>query len=225
LRKRVAYPLALLFVLLVLTATTSSAVAADYTKIGVKIGDKATYALSETGSTDNTTTMLVWGILGTQVYLNFTDYTPSGTVDVKYPAIVADVYAGGGSGSVGYMRLIASNLTANDELYLGSAGYWINDTTSMIISGINRTVNHFKILGGDVEVWWDKATGLMVKLNFWRHITGWYNLTMISTTAWSAPAQPPSLFGNSWVLVAIGEGVLIVALIALVALRRGGKKR
>ena len=220
-RKRIAYPLALLSILFVLTATASSAAAADYTKIGVKIGDTATYALSETGSTDNTTTLLVWGILGTQVYLNFTDYTPLGTVDVKRQ-VIADIYAGS---SVGFIDLVAGNLTVNNELYSGSTGYWINDTTSMIISGLNRTVNHFKILGGDVEVWWDKATGLMVKSNFFRHITGWYNLTMISTTAWSAPAQPPSLLSNSWVLVAIGEGVLIVALIAFVALRKGGKKR
>ena len=59
-RKRIAYPLALLSVVLVLSATASSAAAVDYTKIGVKIGNTAIYALSETGSNDNTTTMLVW---------------------------------------------------------------------------------------------------------------------------------------------------------------------
>jgi hypothetical protein len=162
---------------------------------------------------------LVWGIVGSQVYLNYTNYAPGGSVHTK-GQIIVDVYAGSLLTS---MYLIAGNLTKNDGLYHGSTGLWINDTTSMIIAGVNRTVNHFRIPNGAEEAWWDKETGLMVKANIWFFV--WANYTMISTTAWSAPAQPPSLFSNPMTLVAIGEGVLIIVLIALMALRGRGKKR
>jgi plastocyanin len=181
----------------------------------------------------------------------------------------------------------------------------------MIISDVNRTVNYSKMLSGHLEIWWDKSTGLMVKSNWWRNILGWYNLTMVSTTAWSPPpptinnpssitytsgttghnitwvpsslspqsytitrngvivasgswdghnivysidslavgtyvytctvhdtsgysasssvivtvTAPSSLFSDTWALVAMGEGVLIVLLIALMAMRGSRKKR
>jgi hypothetical protein len=219
LRKTVLYSLAALTIILVLGATISPTMAANYNQVSVKVGDTGTYRVSFTSSTDNKSTVLVWGIVGSLVYLNYTNYAPSGAVHTKGQYIV-DVYAGS---FLTYLYLTAGNLTKNDGLYHGSTGLWINDTTSMIIAGVNRTVNHFRISNGLQEAWWDKETGLMVKANIW--FFGWGNYTMISSTAWSAPAPPPSLFSNPMTLVAIGEGVLIIVLIALMALRGRGKKR
>jgi hypothetical protein len=219
LRKTYLYSLAALSILLVLGATINPTMAADYNKVGVKVGDTATYKYSTTGSTDNKSTIFVWGVVGSLVYLNFTIYTPSGTVDGKVQYLV-DVYAG--ELIPRYLYLIAGNLTKNDALYHGSTGFWINDTTTMIISGVNRTVNHFRLPGGLWESWWDKETGLMVKANILYYV--WFNYTMISTTAWSAPAQPPGLFSNPMTLVALGEGLVIVLLLVLVS-RRGKRRR
>jgi hypothetical protein len=199
-----AYSFAALSVLLVLSATINSAIAANYNFVGVNLGDTATYKLSETGMTDNKTTVLVYGIVGTLVYLNFTNYTPSGTVDTKNQ-VLEDVYAGG----IFCVYLIAGNLTKNDELYHGSTGLWINDTTSMVISGVNRTVNHSRLPSGLEEVWWDKDTGLMVKANIW--LVVWFNYTMISTTAWSASTQAGVILNLP--TLALTGGVGIVALI------------
>jgi hypothetical protein len=216
LRKNLAYALALLSILLVLTASARSVAAADYTKVGVKVGDTATYRLSETSGTENKSTILVWGMIGSVVALNETDYTPAGAVNYKVTYYI-DIYAG--SLSL-YWYLIASNLAKGDEVYHGSTGLYINDTTWMIVAGVNRTVNYISLMSGLWESWLDKGTGLMVKFNFW--FLGWKNYTMISTTAF-APASPPSLFSNGWALIAIGEGVLILILIVLLALR--GRKR
>jgi hypothetical protein len=42
-RRSLVYSLAALTILMVLVASTTPAVAADYTKVGVKVGDTATY--------------------------------------------------------------------------------------------------------------------------------------------------------------------------------------
>ncbi len=220
-RKSLACSLAALSILLVLCATLSPTTAANYNKVSVRVGDTATYKVSLTASTDNKSTTLVWGIVGTLVYLNATYYLPSGAVDSKNQYLV-DVYAG--SVLLTYMFLIAGTLSKNDPLFHGATGLWINDTTSMVIDGVNRTVNHFRAPGGFEEAWWDKETGLMVKANIFLFF-GWLNYTqMLSTNAWSAPAPPPSLLSNPMTLVAIGEGVLIVIL-ALLLLRRGGRRK
>jgi hypothetical protein len=216
LKKSLTYSLVALSILLVLSASTNSARAENYNFVGVKLGDTATYRLSQTGTTDNKTTVLVYGIVGSLVYLNFTNYTPSGTVDTKNQ-ILEDVYTGG----IFCVYLIAGNLSKNDGLYHGSTGLWINDTTSMIISGVNRTVNHSRLPSGLEEVWWDKETGLMVKANIW--VLVWINYTMVSTTAWSS--SPPSGLSTT-TLLALGEGAIILLLLVyIVVVRRGSRKR
>lgn len=141
---------------------------------------------------------------------------PTGTVDLK-DQIIADVYGGG---FLTFMYLIAGNLTKNDGLYHGSTGLWINDTTSMTISGVTRTVNNFRDSGGIEEAWWDKETGLMVKANILAFFV-WLNYTMISTTAWSSP--PSGL--STATLLAIGEGAIIVLLLVYIVVSRRGKRK
>jgi hypothetical protein len=218
LKKRLLCTLAALSIFMLIVASAGNVAAADYTKVGVKPGDTATYRSSFTTLDDNKTDFLVWGVVGTLVYLNITNYHPNGAVDSRTQFPI-DVYIGG----LGSVYLIAGGLSANDEIYHGSrgAGYWINDTSTMAVAGISRTVNHLRTPDGQFEVWWDKETGLMVKANLFNLY--WFNYTMMSTTTFAAP---PSLFSNPMTLLALGEGGVILILLAYIAVsRRGGKGR
>jgi hypothetical protein len=218
LRKSLGYSLALLSILLVLTATTSSTTATNYTKVGVKIGDTAVYHSSFTGSTINKTVIQVYGIVGTQVYLNFTDYYSNSTAAPSYQ-MITDTFAGSFSG---WVYLIASNLTANDPIYSGCA-YKINETKTMSIGGGTRTVNHLNATGWGfiINGYWDKTLGIMVKLDLFLWI-GWRNYTMISFTS---PGTPPGGLSTT-TIVALAEGaVIIILLVYIVMSRRGHKGR
>jgi hypothetical protein len=217
LKRKMAIALATLSIILVLTATTSSAMAANYSKLGVQVGDYAVYKSSLTGSTVNKTVMLIYGIVGTTVYLNFTDYLPNGAIADK-SQIILDTVAGS---FAGWAYITASNLTAHDPVYSGAI-YKINETKSMTIGGAARTVNHMNFTGWGVylDAYWDKTLGIMVKLNFFLWI-GWMNYTMISFTS---PGAPPGGL-STMTLVAIGEGVVIVLLLVYIVVSRRGKRR
>jgi hypothetical protein len=185
----------------------------------VKVSDTATYELSETTGEDNESTMLVWGITGTVVYLNFTYYKPSGAYDGMNNYSI-DIYHGSDS----YYFLVAANLTQDNGIYHGSSWMYINDTTWMVIAGINRTVSHFKSQDGTVEAWWDHATGLMVKANVWTMMFKWINFTMISTTAWSTPAPPQSAFNTTTIVAIAGVGALALIVGFMVGKHGKGKR-
>jgi hypothetical protein len=99
---------------------------------------------------------------------------------------------------------------------LVSIPYVINETTSMLVAGAVRTVNHLRIAAdnygaGDYhpDIYWDKATGVLVKANILRYST-WTNITMLSTNMWSN--------GDWTTLLLIGGGVaLVIAVACLVA--------
>ena len=211
-----ASTLAALTILFVLSATINTAPAVNYTKIGVQVGDTAVYHASFTGSNANKTVMLVYGIVGTQVYLNLTNYFPNGTVAYK-TQIITDTQAGS---FLGWLYLIAANLTTNDPVYSGST-YMINGTKSVNIVG-TRTVDVLNITGGYLFAYWDKTLGIMVKLNFW--FFGWSNYTLVSFTSPGAPAAPSGI--SLTTIAVIGEGaVIILLLVYIVISRRGGKGR
>lgn len=182
--------LAVLLALLTMLANCTSASAADYTKVGVKVGDIADYKTSTDWGTYNRTHLLVYGVVGTVVYLNFTDYNTDGTVN-NTRQIMGDILIG--TWPI-YLYLTAANLTAGDPIWSGS---WakINETITMTVAGASRTVNHLRTRAssqmpdGTFEVYWDKETGLMTKLNVWYF--GWINMTIISTDAWSIVTPPP----------------------------------
>ena len=177
---------AVLLVLLAWSANcTRMCMAADYTKVGVKVGDTADYETSVSYVDYNRTHMLVYGIIGTVITANFTDYNRDGTVNKTWQ-IAGDI-------SIGaypmFLYFTAANLTAGDPSYAGST-WTINETITMTVAGIPRTVNHIRLPDGSFEAYWDKATGLMTKLNAFV-IIYWYNYTMISTDAWSIVTPPP----------------------------------
>jgi hypothetical protein len=178
--------LAVLLVLLALLANCTSALAADYEKVGVKVGNTADYETSLTSSDYNRTHILVYGIVGTIIYLNFTYYHPNGVVGSE-SQLVGDVFAGGG---YLFAYFLAANLTAGDPIY-SNAPEKINETITMTVAGTPRTVNHRSVITNNeyFDAYWDKPTGLMTKLNFW--LLGWINMTIISTDAWSTTPPPP----------------------------------
>jgi hypothetical protein len=177
--------LAVLLVLLAWSANCTSALAADYEKVGVKVGNTADYETSLTNSDYNRTHILVYGIVGTTIYLNLTYYHPNGAVGLE-SQLLGDVFVGGG---YLFAYLLAANLTAGDPVYSGQTSLKVNETTTMTVAGTSRTVNHLRTADGLFEAYWDKATGLMTKLNF--ALIGWINMTIISTDAWSVITPPP----------------------------------
>lgn len=213
---------------MVLSATANPTMAATYTKVGAKPGDTMIYASSYTPTftTINKTAFFLYTIVPTGgVWFNITYYLPS-NLPYQTQSRFSNITSSDASGFYGMMRIIASNLTTGDPAYPG-APYKINDTSTMTIAGASRTVSHFKMSNFNssvdyLEIWWDKDTGLMVKMMWWYAVSSfWENNTLISTTAWSASAQ--GLF-NTTSIVVIG-GVAVVALVVGVLIGRLGKKK
>lgn len=94
----------------------------------------------------------------------------------------------GGSNLI-YSFFIAANLTVGDPIYSG-ASILVDDTFTMTFAGAPREVNHFLSPDGLFEAYWDKATGLMTKLNA-LFLFAWYNYTIKSTDAWMPALLPP----------------------------------
>jgi hypothetical protein len=232
-KKAFVWALTAISLLLVFTgAAWAAPLAPDYTKVGVKVGDVAIYRYSS-GLPQNKTRLLVYGIVGSLVTFNYTLYNPDGSV-ASYGQPTIDVVTGAGA----YYFLIAANLTTSDPVYSG----WpiaINETTQMVVAGALRTVNHIICLGGSLNAYWDRATGLMTELHLGpppasqaiessrdehhsERVLLWQNYTLLSTTAWS-PDTVPSLFNMT--TIALIEGVviivLVIVLIVLASRRRG----
>lgn len=215
-RKKLAYGLALLSVLLVVSATYTPALATTY-QLGVQAGNTADYTAA-ISSISNVTKghMSVHNATGTIAGLDFTFMYPNGTVATSSSiSVMVDVTSTNGS-DIGFIFLIAKNLTHGDSVY-PTATLTINETTTMIVAGANRTVNHLSLAGVD-NFYWDKATGVIVKMNFF--FFAWINLTMTSTNMWSAGG----LFGlDTTTLLIIGGVVVLVIIVAAVLLMRRRK--
>jgi hypothetical protein len=177
--------------------------AADYTKIGVKVGDTTDYSTDY--SSYDRLRIEVTEVTGVFVNFTYTYYWSNGTV----------VHASSARGNVSHgdlaELLVCGGLQAGDPLYLGAAQYF-NNTLSMEIAGVTRTVNEL-IIEGDVHVYYDKQTGIFAKLVH----PGGSNYTMISTNMWGP--------NDNTVLILVG-GVAAAAIVvaAVVAIHYKGKK-
>jgi hypothetical protein len=204
---------ALVFVTIFLISfvALSPASAADYTKIGVKQGDVAEY--SEVSDTEPYTRIVVRvvSIASPFIELNLTCYvgaTPTYSRQQNYNF----------SKWVDYRFLIAANLTEHDQCYSDPWRETINFTEDMLFLGVSRTVLHVKYTHGPyLELYWDKATGLLVKANYMTS-PQWINLTLTSTTAF-ATGGPPSLLVVGGAIAA----VVVIACVAIYLARRGKK--
>lgn len=213
-RKKLAYTFALLSILLVISTTYTPALATTY-QLGVQAGNTGDYTATISGNSNVTKAhMSVHNVTGSVAGLDFTFIYPNGTVAKSSSiSVFVDVTSTNGS-DLGWIFLIGKNLTNGNPIY-PTAPYMINATTTMIVAGVNRTVNRLSI--GDTTFFWDKNTGTIVKMNF--HFFGWINITMTATNMWSAAG----LFGLSTTTLLIIGGVVLVIIVAAVLLLRRRK--
>jgi len=215
LRKRVIVSIGILSVLLFVTTAYNPASATTYA-VGVRVGDTADYDVSITPEPDFAKMhVLVYDISGTTVTLDVSYIFKNGShsASIQY---TGDIETGSGD-ALWMWYLIAKSLTTGDPILSGLL-VKINDTGTMTVAGASRTVCHLNINWALVgNMWWDQETGILVKSNIAIIFFGWYNVTLTSTSLWSA-----GLFGLSWTtLLIIGSAaVVLIAVIAIVLRRR-----
>jgi hypothetical protein len=223
-RKRTASCLTLLSILLVLPAILSVAAAETYV-VGVPSGTVADYYYAQTGSQVNRGHLDVTNVTTTVITFNETFYNPNNSVNTTGTGLTYNVTNGlstGTSGSI-YPWFIAANLAVGTPTYSG-AHIFVNETiSSYLTAGATRTVNHsnqtLKSSGIPYSIfnaWWDKITGLLVKLTI-HFIPGtfWVNLTLTSTSLWSGPISTETL-----VLATGGVCALIAVILVAVVIQR-----
>lgn len=222
-KKNIIFSL-LLLSLIMLSITTLPTSATDYTKVGVKVGDTADYSYS-TPTEAGRLRIHIQKIAGTTVTVGFSTLNPDGS-EKPLGNVTGDL---SGTFNPLFGSLIASDLSQNDSIFPGSI-YTIDKTTTMIVTGVNRTVNHvsYSQTSGPsgnhqyLDAYWDKATGLSVKLN--STITGEFaNASLISnltsTTAFGNNIDPTTL------LVIAGGVTAILAATAIAVLALEKKKK
>jgi hypothetical protein len=212
-RKKLAFTLTLLSILLVVSATYTPALATTY-QLGVQAGNTADYTASVTASSDTKLRLSVRNVTGTTAGVDLTYYFANDTIDtLQSSSHYIDVASTSGSGGSFWIFLIAKNLNNGDEVY-PTSGLTLNASTTMIAAGVNRTVERLSFL--DNTMYWDKDTGIIVKMNL--HFIIWINITMTATNMWPAGG----LFGLSTeTLLIIGVvGVVVIIAAAVLLMRR-----
>ncbi|WXG44292.1 MAG: hypothetical protein WED04_09710 [Promethearchaeati archaeon SRVP18_Atabeyarchaeia-1] len=193
---KVTFSFALIALVLFSSSIIATSQAADYAKIGVRVGDRADYSIANPNH--DRLRLEVTEVTGVFVNITITDYWSNGTV-VDFTTARGNV-SNGGLAEV----LLCGGLQAGDLLYPG-AGMYFNYTVSMEIAGAMRTVNEI-IISGDQHVYYDQETGIFAKMAH----PGHSNVTMISTNMWR-PVDPV-------VLILIGGGGAAVAAIVVAAI-------
>ncbi|WXG47556.1 MAG: hypothetical protein WED05_13015 [Candidatus Atabeyarchaeum deiterrae] len=206
-KRKMICALVVLSVLLASMSTITSTRAADYSKVGVKQGDWAEYAVSSTGHTWNKARLDITGVSGARANLSLTIYYPNGTI-----AGTETGYANVTSGNVPYW-MIAPNLNKDDLIYPASSNK-INDTAQMIVAGATRTVNRLVWSSYGNLAWeWDRTTGLTIR--FYISDGGWDNYTMTATNMWLPDWVLPVVIGG-----AVGAVALIAVAVVIIRRRR-----
>jgi hypothetical protein len=212
--KKLAFSLALLTILMVVSAASMPTQAATY-KLGVAAGDTADYTAHFSSNTNITKAHLsVHNATGTVAGLDMTLELANGSaVSSGHVSLYVDVASTNGS-NLGFLYLIAGNLTTGDPVY-PTATETLTQTT-MIVAGVNRTVNYVSSSGS--SVYWDKDTGIVVKAYFFIYIYS-VNMTMTATNIWSAGG----FLGLSTTTLVIVAVVVLIVIVAIVLLMRRRK--
>jgi hypothetical protein len=208
--------------------------AKDYT-VGVKAGDWVRYGQITVTWTGNGTEpssvtdakKIDWlridivSAAGTTASLNLTAHYNNGTQ--TFQIIDADVQ----SGSMGFLYLVASNLTAGDPLSPYTPETTINQTVTRMYAGANRNVTTLDAIGsdqGEYKAYWDQNTGFMVE-TFSKQLDsdnpGAYeelSLKATETNLWSANAL--DLIQNNLIYIIAVVAVIVVIVAATIILRR-----
>jgi hypothetical protein len=225
--------------LLLLTIVVSPTSAASYTSVGVVSGTSSVYSQTITGEPNaNKLVITVYTVVGTAVSENLTYYLANGSVYYKISTTVnvnsnnPTIIEGVPDSYFTMESIIASGLNASDPTY-PAGPYKINDTSSMTFAGATRTIDYFQQSPFNssawyFEGWWDQATGIIVKWNLWWPAAYggpvWQNISMVSTTAWSASAPVQSTFSSTSIITIVGVGI-VALIVGFVAGRHGKRKR
>jgi hypothetical protein len=229
-KKRLAIILAMVSTLIVLSASLTSSLAADYTIVGVKAGDKAEYVFASSDSRMNGAVahVFIQKVEGSKVTINGTILLPNGTMQGE--SMGGDISSGQNNS---YYFLICANLTQGDPIFNGS-DMKITETTSMSILGAMREVNHMSLyyLVYSFDIYWDRFSGLMVRL-VGGGMGQWMGVTMTNTTLWSPISQPSGGTNNTggtgsgnssdvmkWLIAGGAAAGAIVVITVAVLLRR-----
>jgi hypothetical protein len=219
LSKKIAIALVALSMLLVLAATANSTAALTYVP-GVRAGNTADYSVVGNPALPyDKTHITVWGTKGSYVALTATNYLPSGGLySIQNHNWSIDAYGGFSNylDAVFYW-VVTANMSNGDLVLVDTAfGVYVKSNTTMTVAGASRFVlyaNGSALAVDPFIMYIDRASGLIVQGNF-ATASGWINVTLTSTNVWSAP-EVGAISGMT--LVAIGEGVVIVVLIVLIA--------
>jgi hypothetical protein len=226
LKKKMAFALAALSILLVLTATISSTAALTPGLPGVKAGDTADYkVVGNPALPYNRTHISVLGTNGYYVALTSANYKPNGTLySVEARNWSVDFYGGGSWNIAVFYWVVGGNFSNGAEILSAAPGVFVTDNLTMTAAGVSRFVLHATGTGVVVnyfDMYFDRVTGLVVQGNY-DTPAGWINVTLLSTNVWSAPEGL-----SATTLLVIGMGaVIVVLLVAMVFIaRRAGKHK
>jgi hypothetical protein len=220
--------LAPLFLSLIMISTMMlPAAATNYVAVGVRAGDTADYVFS-TPTSSGKLTIQVLQIDGTNVTVNMQETYTNGTAE-PYDIITGNLAPAPGTPNLLFPYLVPANLSQGDIVFpiniQTNEQYAINETITMNVNGLNRTVNYLNYTLTEPELgfyslqaYWDKATGLAIQTN--ETITGKivalpeipagsyvYNLT--STTAFTT--TQPTANATALLILTIGAGILVAA--------------
>jgi hypothetical protein len=228
-RRKLCSGLALLSVFVIISAAYMPLPvnAITYTG-GVPAGATVDYTYSQTNvTTPNRIHINVTNVSTSKITYNIIFYNPDNSVNnshnyLSYNITTLSLYGP-------YLYFIGANLNVSNPVYPGAL-YIINDTIpSYSIGGASRTVNHsnqtYSSLGFPYVVvngWWDKPTGLLVKLSYHsiQPSAYWVNLTLTGTSLWT-PGYGASGGGlNTTTLLLIGVGAVVVIAIVVIVVRR-----
>jgi hypothetical protein len=182
---------------------------ADYTNVGVQVGDWAYYlgttnlpGSPQTFSVNFTITEIDRCIVTGTLTIHLAG-TPESSQTV-WGNVSSGEYSS--SGIPFPFFLLAANLGKGDPLWI-DCPTWINDTMTMAVFGESRICNHLNGSWGDakVDLSWDQATGISTKANVAdMGETGIYmKWSMSSTSLWSPaptidqPTEITYIFGTT----------------------------
>jgi hypothetical protein len=215
--------------LLVLSFTATPARAADYTKVGVKVGDWAYYS-ADTNLTgvrqELYINLTVTKIDRSNVTGTWTSRFPNGTSGPSQ--VVWGNISSGAAGPPGAIPLLwyvmVPNLGQGDPVFVGSS-VTVNDTGTMVAAGAARVYVHVNVTvsGGSQDFRMDQATGIGIQayVLVWTGPNYQYiRWSLNSTSLWSPQAPFPLAL-----LLAVGGGIAAIAVVAAVVVwRRRGRK-
>jgi hypothetical protein len=229
LKKETLLAVILLSLVVTLSIVTTSASATDNTKVGVKVGDTAdyTYSISTPSGTLDTERyrIEILQIASTDVTIDLRSVYLNNS---EGPDNIITGNVSSGDNPI-FPYLIPANLGQGD--YVDNLVMWVDNTTTMIVAGQYRTVNHFDMIISlpaipagvnwtwSNDVYYDKITGLLVKWNW--TLAGYFSpypngtrisyiRTLTSTTAFTSPITVP-------LITTAGTAVVAITIVAAIA--------